>query len=74
MEVVEALTDPDSADRFQREPLVATLRADSLDLESAPVFRFDSVFGPESREFVQSVSDHYPVAAGFRTSLVDDDP
>lgn len=172
VEVVEALTYPDSADRFEREPLVATLRADSLDLtlvaihvkpdsapqelealeevtdwlgetrpgerdivvlgdlnadcdyldedgddvplrgdrwkwairdawdtttrstdctydrivlaeelaaseyvpESAHVFRFDSVFGLESREFVQSVSDHYPVAAGFRTSLVDDDP
>lgn len=170
--LLEAFTYPDSADRFEREPLVVTLRADSFDVtlvavhvkpDSAPqelealesvtewlletrpeerdivvlgdlnadcdyldedgedvplrdeawvwaihdawdtttgatdctydrivfteeiaaseyvpgsarVFRFDSVFGLESPEFVQSVSDHYPVVAGFRTSLPDDDP
>lgn len=172
VEVLEAFTWPDSADRFEREPLIVTVRADSFDAtlvaihvkpdsapqelealeevtdwlletrpgerdvivlgdlnadcdyldedgedvplrdeawvwairdawdtttgdtdctydrivfpeevaaseyvpESAGVFRFDSIFGLESREFVQSVSDHYPVVAGFRTRLPDDDP
>jgi deoxyribonuclease-1-like protein len=42
-------------------------------LDSAAVYRFDSEFGLADGEFVQAVSDHYPVFASFSVTNVDDD-
>jgi hypothetical protein len=40
---------------------------------SAAVFRFDTEYGITDPEFVESISDHYPIYAEFRTGLPDDD-
>jgi len=41
--------------------------------DSANVFEFDLALGIVDEEQVQTVSDHYPVFATFRTTLQDDD-
>jgi endonuclease/exonuclease/phosphatase family metal-dependent hydrolase len=43
------------------------------DAGTAQVFYFDQVYGLNNQTFVGEVSDHYPVFAQYKTSLVDDD-
>jgi len=40
---------------------------------SAAVFSFDLEYGLTDEDFVQDVSDHYPIYAGFDVTAVDDD-
>jgi len=40
---------------------------------SAQVYRYDEEFGITDRDFVEAVSDHYPVVAEFRINRPDDD-
>ncbi len=41
--------------------------------ESSTVFYFDTEYGINNATLVESVSDHYPIYAEFRTDLTDDD-
>ncbi len=41
--------------------------------ESSAVFYFDTEYGINNATLVESVSDHYPIYAEFKTDLTDDD-
>jgi hypothetical protein len=43
------------------------------DAGTARVFYFDQVYGLNNQTFVGEISDHYPVFAQYKTTLVDDD-